>query len=249
MNKFQIEQLAQQFRVRNGMNDKEAIRFRSLLSELNVITIFKPLKGNFSGMAIKIYDEQYKVRLMLVNSNHTKAKQHFTICHELYHLYIQENFTSASCSTGLFDKKDIEEFHADLFAAHLILPEVGVKGLIPNNELGPDKIKLQTILKIEHYYSCSRASLLYRLKQLKLISKAKYDEFSKNVKRSAIAYGYSLDLYEPANYNLVLGDYGVLAKELYDKEKISETHYFSLLKDLGMNSDKLNQLSNASEEG
>jgi hypothetical protein len=59
---------------------------------------------------------------------------------------------------------------------------------------------------------------------------------------------HNLQLYEKGNENLVIGNYGELANELYQKNKISESHFFSLLMDLGMNEEELENLSNGEEE-
>ena len=182
---------------------------------------------------------------ILINTQQSLGKQHFTICHELYHLFIQANFTSQVCQTGLFDKKaDTEEYNADIFASHLLLPTDGLIKYIPDEELSGKKITLRTILQIEHLYSCSRKALLYRLKKLSLITQEQYNDWSVNVKRSAVEYGFGTDLYEPGNHNTVIGDYGLLAKELYDKEKISESHYYSLLTDLGIDLTKIDDTAN-----
>ena len=50
----------------------------------------------------------------------------------------------------------------------------------------------------------------------------------------ALQHGYSLSVYKSGNKNLVIGDYGELAKKLYDAEEISESHYASLMLDIGI---------------
>ncbi len=243
-----LEKQANDFRKKNGMGSNDPIRFKSLLSNLNVITIFKNLSSNFSGMALKVSDKDIASRFILINSSHPLGKQHFTICHELYHLYIQKEFNSMVCTTGAFNKGDKEEYNADLFASYLLLPETGIMSLIPDYELlGKDKVSLSTILKIEHYYSCSRAALLYRLKELLIITSKTYDAFKVNVQKGAIQYGYSTDLYNAGNHDEVIGDYGVLARDLFEKGEISEAHYISLLSDWGVNSDQLERLFNGNE--
>ncbi len=244
MNSNVLEKKANDFRNQTGLSSNDPIRIKSLLSKLNVITVFKPLSGNFSGMAIKIDDN----RFILVNSLHSLGKQHFTICHELYHLFIQENFSSMICATGRFDKSSGEEYNADRFAAILLMPETAIKGIIPEKELSTDKIQLNTILKLEHYFSCSRNALLYRLKELKLITRSSYNLYCENVKNSAVKYGYPVDLYEQGNENLTVGDYGELTRELFDRELISESHYISLLYDLGMNEEYLNKIFDSNGE-
>jgi Zn-dependent peptidase ImmA (M78 family) len=116
--------------------------------------------------------------------------------------------------------------------------------LIPDEESEKNRITLKTILKLEQYFGTSRKALLFRLKHLNIIDQSHIEKHSKNIKRGAIEYGYSIDLYEPGNKNLVLGDYGALARELFDQEKISESHYYSLLIDLGMNIDAIEELKN-----
>ncbi|WP_153799364.1 ImmA/IrrE family metallo-endopeptidase [Foetidibacter luteolus] len=236
MSELVIEKAALSFRTNYGFNNQEPIRLKSLLQRLNVITSFAELSADFSGMAIRSGNSNSVSRFMLVNASQSIGKQHFTICHELYHLFVQEHFSSRICKTAIFDKTDKEEYHADLFASYLLLPKEGLLTLIPTEELSnKNKLTVATILYIEHYYSCSRRALLYRLKKLGLISTEQYDLFSVNVKRTALENGYNTTLYEPGNFNEIIGDYGSRAKGLYDSGKISESHYYTLLADIGVN--------------
>lgn len=233
MNRELLEKKANEFRKNLGIGSETSIRLKSILHQLNVITIFKPLGDGFSGMAIKIeHENDESLRFMLVNSNHALGKQYFTICHELYHLFIQENFKVQTCNTGTFKSDDKEEVNADWFAAFLLLPENGIKAIIPDHEIGKNKITIQTILKIEHFFGCSRAALLYRLSKLGYINQAFYDKYRINVKRSARENGYLTSLYESGNHQEFVGDYGALARELYEENILSESQYMSLLFDL-----------------
>lgn len=224
-----ISKKAAEFRQDNGLNSSEPVLLKSVLLSNNVLTLFKPLSPSFSGMAIKSGEN----RFILINSNHSLGKQHFTIAHELYHLFKQPDFRFKSCQTGRFDKSDINEYHADLFAAELLMPEDGLYKHIPDAELAKDKIQLSTIVKLEQYFNSSRSALLYRLKHLKLISSEKHEEFRYDVKRGAVNLGFDIKLYEKGNDGLIIGQYGQLAKELYDKESISESYFMSLMMDIG----------------
>lgn len=225
---LQVE--AAKFRARNGIGPSDPIRLKSLLLRLGVMTMFKPLSDRFSGMAIKNQENC----CILINSNHRISKQHFTIAHELYHLFIQKDFTSEVSNAGKFDKSDRNEYAADCFAAYLLMPEEGVISLIPPNELVKNKISLATIVKVEQYFACSRTSLLFRLNEIGLIDYSKYKHFTENVKQSAMMLGYDADLYNPGNHNLVITNYGEKLKGLYDKEIISESHLISLMGDIGI---------------
>lgn len=242
MNELLVEKAANQFRLDNGLAITEPIRLKSLLQKLNVVTLFTPLSDNFSGMAIKTIAKAKEERFMLINSNTSLGKQHFTICHELYHLYIQADFTSQVCVTARFDKKaDKDEYFADIFASYLLLPTEALLHYIPNEELQKKNISLRTILFIEQFFSCSRRALLYRLKSLHLITATTYDSFTTAIKRGALENGYATDLYEVGNHRIVIGNYGSVARELFEQEKISQSHYYSLLTDLGIDTRKLEE--------
>lgn len=240
-----LEKKANEFRNVHGLGSNDSIHLKGLLHKLNVLTIYRPLSAGFSGMAMRINYGQDVNRFVLINSNKTIGHQHFTICHELYHLFVQQDFTSMVCVTGEFQKKNKEEYNADVFAAHLLLPESGIKSLIPDEELDHDKVKLSTVLKIEQYFSCSRQALLYRLKSLGIISSQRKEQLGQNVKRGAVEFGYKTSLYEPGNHYEVIGDYGSLARELFEREDISETHYYSLLTDLGIDVGEIDSLEDA----
>lgn len=227
-----LQKKANSFRERNGISGSEAIRLKSLLLKLNVLTLFRPLTESFSGMSLKINDN---ARFILVNSKHSIGRQHFTIAHELYHLYIQEKFEIHQCKTGLFDTKNKEEYNADYFASCLLMPESGIHEMIPDVELKKKKISLQTVIKLEQYFSVSHSSMLVRLKMLDLLD-TKTLEYFKTFKPTETAqqYGYDTSLYKEGNHNIIVGDYGEKAKLLFDLEKISEGHYLELMQQIGI---------------
>lgn len=236
---YSIKKDAIEFRNNLGFGNTDAINLKSLLLKLDVIAVFKPLSEKFSGMAVKTEKKNF----ILINSNHSIGRQNFSICHELYHLYIQPDFKPHHCKTGVFDKHSDQEYFADIFASYFLMPDDGILSLMPDDEFKKDKISLNTVLKIEQYFGCSRLALLYRLKELGHISPKIFENYSGSVKHTAKQYGYPTDLYEAGNHGLVIGNYGSLAKYLFDKEKVSEGHYFSLMNDIGF--DILNNTDDA----
>ena len=240
---FKIKKEAVDFRTESGFRDTDPINLKSLLLKLDVIAAFLPVSDSISGMAIKTPKKNF----ILINSNHSIGRQNFSICHELFHLYKDEDFIPHHCIAGSFNKDLDKEWKADIFASYFLIPDSGILNLIPEDEvIKRDKLSIGTILRIENYFGCSRAALLYRLKELSLISTDKYSEFSQNVKKTAREYGYSTELYESGNKGLVIGNYGVLAKYLYDNDKISEGNYYSLLSDIGI--DLLNSDANGNSD-
>lgn len=150
-NKFIIEKQVSEFRMDNGLSATEPITLKSLLLKLNILTVFRPLSDNFSGMCLKDNSEH---RFMLINSNQPRGRQHFTIAHELYHLYIEKKPTPHKCNPGCASKDPIEQC-ADMFASSLLMPEGGICQLIPEMELKTKNISMATVLKLEHYFSVS----------------------------------------------------------------------------------------------
>ena len=240
--KFSIKKDAIEFRNDLGYGNTDALNLNSLLIKLGIIAVFKKLSNSHSGMAIRTNKKNF----ILINSDHSLGRQNFSICHELFHLYKDDNYSPHYSHAGSFARSGGSEYYADVFASYLLLPEDGVISLIPDDQLPKDRIGIDTVLKIEHFFQCSRNALLYRLKDLKIISSEKYDQLNYSITKIAKLHGYSTDLYESGNEGKVVGDYGTIAKFLFDKEKISEGHYISLMSDIGI--DISNDFYNYSNE-
>ena len=236
LNEKILEVRANKFRSKLGFGTDEPIDLYKISIELNVLVNFRPLSEAFSGMALKTG----KGCFILVNSNQTRARQHFTIGHELYHLYEQPGFEFKICDVGRFNKKDREEYNADVFSSFLLMPEPGILNCIPETELGRGAdISLSTIVKLEQYFGVSRSALLVRLDKLGLINYNHYKEhYQTGIKASAHALGYSTRLNEKGSDYNIISDYGELCKNLFEKDKISESHYFNLMNDIGVNIDE-----------
>lgn len=229
MNKLslqQVEELALKFRIDNELNAKEPINVKSLIRRLNILMIYKPMSEQSCGLSLMTPDKKYK--FILVNSNNQRGRQHFTIAHELFHLYFDDNPVPHICSTD--KSKDITEKNADNFASALLMSREGIFANISFEEIKKQNLSIAEILRLEQIFSVSHQALVYRLKHLKLIKEDYVAELvSLPIKRTAEQYGYDLSLYEKGNENLMIGDFGQKAKILFDKEKISEGHYTELL--------------------
>ena len=230
-----LEVRANKFRDELGISNADPIDLYKVLAEKNVVTNFRELSPEFSGMAMKAGEE----RFILVNKNQTKARQHFTIGHELYHLFVQPDFSFMLCKVGRFDKKDREEYNADIFSSYLLMPEAGIINTIPEEELArATTISLPTIVKLEQHFGVSRKALLVRLDKLGLIKYKEYEQYLTGVTRSANELGYNISLYQTGNDHKLIGDYGTICKKLFEEDKISESHYFNLMQDIGVNIDE-----------
>jgi Zn-dependent peptidase ImmA (M78 family) len=225
---LEIDEKANKFRREKGYGATDPINLISFLFKNNVVTLFKPLSGTLSGMAIKAPED---LLFIMINDNHSLGKQHFTIGHEIYHLFIQENFTSQRCITGLFSKQsEPEEVKADLFSACFLLPSLGVIELIPHEERKKiNLISADTILRIQRNYSVSFTAVIYRLIELDFIDNTYFDLYNTGKAALANRLGYGIDLFKPGNKGRVVGDYAAIANDLFTTNKISESYYLELM--------------------
>lgn len=220
------ENLAAKFRVSLGFSIVEPISIKTVLRKKNILAIYRPLSERFYGLSLKSKSGDC---FMLINSNSTRGRQHFTIAHELFHLYYDENPIQHICETNVGEANNAEK-NADIFASALLMPKDGMLQFVSNEEITSKKVTLATIIKLEQYYSVSRQSLLFRLKSIGLLSELNLNELLKIPPiESARQYGYDIALYKKGNEDLVIGDFGEKARYLYDTGRISEGHYLELL--------------------
>ena len=171
----------------NGM----PISIHSVLRLKHVQALFQPTSDSISGMAIRVTNNHGdNLSFMMVNTAKALGHQRFTACHELYHLLYQDNFSFVKEKTALFDEKNEQEYLADWFASYLMLPKEGLEMSVPLNEQQMNGITLGTLLQTEQRFRCSRAMLLYRLKDLKWIDENGYESFGRDVIRAAKSHGF-----------------------------------------------------------
>lgn len=219
----EAEMLAQKFRIELGLSMFEPISTKTVLRKLGILTMYRPLSDNSFGISAK--SESGKM-FMLVNCNSTRGRQHFTIAHELYHLFYDNNPEPHMCG----DIVSAAEKDANLFASAFLMPREGILNIVGESEVKSHKVQLATVLRMEQLFGVSRNTLLLRLKDIELIKEQCFQELkSVPVKESAIQYGYDLSLYEAGNNGMVIGDFGEKARLLFESGRISEGHYYELL--------------------
>ncbi len=220
-----VEIMATKFRSDVGLSASEAVNIKSLLRKLNIMTLFRPLSDSFYGMSLK---SSSKLSFMLINSNNPKGRQHFSIAHELFHLFIDENPKPHICNSA--SEGSVTEQNANSFAAAFLMPQMGVLSFISQSEIKSKAVELATVIRLEQYFSVSRSALLVRLKSCGIISQKCFSELSTyKAIETAKQYGYDTALYKSGNEGLFIGDFGEKARQLFDSELISEGHYNELL--------------------
>lgn len=219
----ETELLAEKFRYQMGLSLTEPINAKTLLRKQNITAVYRPMSEKSYGISCKSPNGKM---FILINSNSTRGRQHFTIAHEFYHLHFDENPTPHMCNgtaTG-------EEKNANMFASALLMPKASLLKIVSDEEIGNHDVNMATILRLEQLFGTSRSTLLFRLREINLITQKRLEDLKAvSVKDSAREYGYDLSLYEPGNEGLVIGDFGEKARTLFEKGIISEGHYEELL--------------------
>ena len=142
-----IERYAKDFRVNYIDTDLDSpINIKTVLTKLGVLALFRPLSEGLCGLSIRSTTDD---RFMLINSNNNIGRQHFTVAHELYHLYYGTNTVPHICRLG---GKEPEEVNADSFASALLMPEKGLIQQLPREEYRSGKISMATLLRTERVF-------------------------------------------------------------------------------------------------
>lgn len=224
------ELLARQMRGQLGIGMNEPVNMKTVLRQLNIMAVYRPLSEKLFGLSLKSPDSQD--RFMLINSSSTRGRQHFTIAHELFHLNYDDCPSPHFCEKEMM--VDMAERSANMFASAFLMPCDGMISQIPAGEIAAREVSLETAIRLGQLYGVSHSTLVLRLKELKVLSPRHADELmSVSIRREAALRGFDLSLYEKGNEGLVIGDFGIKARRLYDDGKISEGHYMELLNMIG----------------
>ena len=215
MMNFEINELACQ--CRRDWNIDEIVPMDILnvaLNKISNLTIsFLDMGKNISGACSKSSSQQ----VIFINSKHSKARQSFTLAHELYHL----KFDDIGINICSLKSNDETEKNADLFASCLLMPHGALKTYQRDNKI--DYWDLDSIIACEQYFQISHTALLYRLKDLGEITNKEYSLFKRNVKQNAMMRGYPINLYEPISdkESFTYGNYLRLVEDVFKKDLIS----------------------------
>jgi len=234
---YQASRAAVHFRRQYDLGEADPVSFGSLLLKLDLTTVFAEVSGSFSGMAAKLGND----RFMLINCSHPKGRQHFTIGHELYHLFIQDDF-SFEANTG--NSEDGIEWLANQFSIELLMPEAGIREMLSEEAYLKKRVSLDEVIKLEQYFQVSRSAMLMRLLSLKFIKTPEFEAYKHEVKSSALKRGYGTSLCEATKPRVVSSDYFEKAKKLYQKSVIGLTDYAQLMADIDIDIFQLNDTTN-----
>ncbi len=221
---------AECLRIKLGQDNHSPIDIFSLVQTIEKLTlVFYPMGDTISGMCIKGEDGKCTIA---INSSMTLGRQRFSLAHELYHLYYDDNLSSI-CLKNVGIGNDIEK-KADSFAAYFLMPRASlsqvVDKLLKKHKGG---LSIEDIIYIEQYFGVSHKSALYQLKSCGYINEKELNKLSNiGVRHYALMMGYSEDLYLPLDENKQYCTYGYYistVEQLLKKDIISNGKYEELL--------------------
>lgn len=139
--------------VGNQVNIEEIIKqqYPQILLE------FRPLDSEISGELIKNKDAWH----MIINSNHSKTRQRFTMGHELGHYVYHRRETLQFVDTLFYRQNELKssiEYMADEFAALLLMPEELIKSCLSKG--------INNVGLLASTFGVSNEAMTYRLQQL-----------------------------------------------------------------------------------
>lgn len=212
-----------------GEDTTSPIDIFSLVYSIPLLTIvFYPMGVHLSGMCIKNDGNP----VIAINSSMSIGRQRFSMAHELYHIYYDDNKQTTVCEIKIGTGDDIEK-SADQFASYFLMPPVALSESIKKmRSISKENLGIKEIVKLEQYFGLSRQALLFRLIEDKIMSIQQADWFRHGVIRSAVNLGYDDSLYKPLPLEKQYKTYGYYiqqAKELYEKDIISTGKFEHLL--------------------
>ena len=216
-----------------GEDSSSPIDIFAMAQNIDKLTIvYYPLGENLSGMCIKGQEDN---NLIAINSSMTLGRQRFSMAHEFYHLFYDDNMISV-CAKKIDSGKDTER-SADMFASYFLMPDAALQvraeslaGEHPDNEL-----TINDVIRVEQYFGVSHQAAVYRLMHTPYLSDSRGNAFlTESVRSKAETLGYSSDLYRPSPEGkkyMTYGNYISQAEQVLEKGLVSEGKYEELLMD------------------
>lgn len=229
LDKLDLNTKAQELRELLGEDANSPVDIFSLVNQIEKLTlVFYPLGENISGMCVR--DDE--IRLIAINSTMSYGRQRFSLAHELYHLYFDDESGFNVCSTKL-DPKSENERCADQFASYFLAPYKSLRMVIKKTA-GEGPLSMQHVIALEQYFGMSHLAMFWRLVSEGYLSSDKLDDYKYGVISAARNLGYDDKLYKPTPVDFQRKTYGHYLKqveELRQKDLVSPGKIDELLLD------------------
>jgi Zn-dependent peptidase ImmA (M78 family)/transcriptional regulator with XRE-family HTH domain len=189
--------IAEQERRRLGIGDSPVADVTELLEKHGVRTAVVDLPEDISGLTV--FDAEAGPFVAANRSDHL-LRRNFSFAHEYAHVLLDCDSTGRISRDS--ERTDLIEVRANSFAANLLMPEAGVRevlealgkstqgrllaetpvdddravGIEARGTAAVSKIHMHDVVLLAHHFGVSRQVVLYRLRNLKLISDRELQE-------------------------------------------------------------------------
>lgn len=231
MNYAELMTKAAMLRKKLGEDSSSPIDIFALAQRIDGLTIvYYPMGEKLSGMCIK---GQGGNDVIAINSSMTLGRQRYSLAHEFYHLYYDDNMISV-CAKKIGEGKEIEKV-ADMFASYFLMPDaslVVLAGKLAGKNVD-SQVSLNDVIRIGQYFGVSHQAAVYRLLHTSYLRQgAEVDYLATPVRSRAESLGYSADLYRPSPESrryMTYGNYINQAEQVLEKGLVSAGKYEELL--------------------
>ena len=192
----QGERAADQERRRMSLGSAPAPRLGELFETQGVRTGVVDLPDDVSGLTIS---NRSAGLFVVANRRHVPVRRRFSFAHEYAHALFDQRLLGTVSRTE--DRDELIEVRANAFAAAFLMPSEGVRQFIaaqgkgrPSRasaqvfdeagsvqaegraEPGSQDIQIYDVVHVAHHFGVSRLAALFRLRNLKLITQAEFDD-------------------------------------------------------------------------
>jgi Zn-dependent peptidase ImmA (M78 family)/transcriptional regulator with XRE-family HTH domain len=162
----QGRRLAGQVRRALGLGDGPITRFPELLEERFPLDVdVSPLPEAVDGLCVSVGERA----LVLVGSSKPSSRQRFTLAHELAH-YLVDDLDPLYVDERGARTRSVAEMRANAFAAHLLMPEAGVRAAV-EGAVG----NAEQAVRVALGFGTSVSAAAYQLGNLGLLPEAERD--------------------------------------------------------------------------
>ena len=150
--------------------------------------------------------------VIAINSSMTLGRQRFSMAHELFHLYYDDDQLTVICAKKIGAGNE-KEHQADQFASYLLMPPDALTDMIHIKRTASDRLSVKDIVRLEQYFGISRQAILYRLIGENELTQQEAEPMRHNVIWSAVSLGYDDTLYRPTPKSKRYKTYGFYIKQ------------------------------------
>jgi len=131
--------------------------------QIGLLVVLRPFEARRVA-GLHVYRKDGDIAIAVINNSDTKARQRFTLAHEIAHnIFDREETILDDLSTG-----GLREVRANCFAGEFLLPQAAIANWRPKR---PWTESPQDIAELALHYGVSYEAALYRLKSADRLSK------------------------------------------------------------------------------